>query len=589
MYPCVGEPSAVAGGGDGTVPASWAIRAVPWSWRLDAPLAGLLAVTTLVHRLSQAANSLYTVDSVLFSLATERYDLLALRPHPPGYPLFIAIGKALLGVTAGDPNRAFVMQASLWSAVAVGLIYALARAWGSRRAAFACAVLFAAAPAFVLNGTIALSYTAEAAAMVGVGLAAWTASRRPDPPRLLALGAAWAIAVGIRQSLFLFLAPVVAYALLHRLVCRPMRPTQRLGGSDLRTEAMRIAIAAFAAALVAAAWFVPTLQATGGWTAWRHATRAQSQQVVFADSAWARGWPALHEHVGRLAYFLHWEAGLAIVVVAAVLIGVAVRQRGAAPSEPGPFPVGVARFLVAWLAPALLFYLVVFDGWERGPVGYVLTVLPGLYIVGVLAADHGLRRLAASQPVRLAPLVRALSLIVLLVPLPGLAADAGKLVEGEAHTHDRWTEAWQRLEVDHPANETAILTWQSWAHVEWYFPEHLSWTYFPSYRVPGTTDWALVFAMQHHEHEGRFIEMYEQGPGRAEHPVPPHIKTIVLFDFQLAGEGGERRRLDPALEVNEERLSNGWRILLVRPDAAHPTVESLFTPAALGVSPHSPS
>jgi hypothetical protein len=542
-------------------------------------LAALLAAATLAHRLSQAASSLYTVDSVLFSLATERYDLLALRPHPPGYPLFVAVGKALLAVGGGDPNRAFVLEAALWSAVAVGLLYALARAWGSRRAALACAVLFAVAPAFVLNGVIALSYTAEAAAMVGVALAAWAVVRRPTPARLLVLGGSWAVAVGIRQSLFLFLAPVVAYALLHHRLARPWRRPSR---DELRADTVRIATAAGAAALLAAAWFVPTLQATGGWSAWRHATRAQGQQVVFADAVWVRGWPALREHVERLAYFLHWEAALAIVVAVAVLLGVAVRRRGRAPAERGPWPAGAGPLLAAWLAPALLFYLLVFDGWERGPIGYVLTVLPGLYLAGVLAADHGLRRLAASQPPRLAALARALGLLFLLAPLPGLAADAGELVDGEAHAHDRWTAMWQQLEVDHPANETAILTWQSWAHVQWYFPDHLAWTYFPSYDVPGTTDWALVFAMQDHEHEGRFIEMYEEGPGRPEHPIPGHVRTIVLFDFQLAGENGEARRLDPALELEESTLSNGWRILLVRPDAAHPTVESLFTAEALG-------
>ena len=88
--------------------------------------------------------------------------------------------------------------------------------------------------------------------------------------------------------------------------------------------------------------------------------------------------------------------------------------------------------------------------------------------------------------------------------------------------------------------------------------------------------------MRHHEQEGRFIQMYEQGPGRPAHPIPANIRTIVVFDFQLAGENGEARRLDPAVNVTEAHLPSGWRILVLHPDAAHPTVESLFTADALG-------
>lgn len=292
---------------------------------------------------------------------------------------------------------------------------------------------------------------------------------------------------------------------------------------------------------------------------------------------------AFVEHWDRLGYFLHWEASSLLPLLAIpALAGLVVRRRRGAPSEPGPWPKGAGLLLLAWVLPALAFYLLVFDGWERGPIGYVLTLLPSLYLAAVLLADHGMRRLSAAQQPALGRVVAALSIVVLLVPMPALARDGGRLIEAEARAHDEWAEAWQRLEADYPSNDTAILTWQSWSHVEWYFPSHLAWTYFPSYRVPGQTDWALLFAMRHHEQEGRFIDMYLEGPGRPEHPIPDWVETIVVFDFQLAGELGEPRRLDPGIAVTEGQLSNGWRILVLHPDDAHPTVESLFTPEALG-------
>jgi 4-amino-4-deoxy-L-arabinose transferase-like glycosyltransferase len=547
----------------------------PWSWRWEAPLAVLLGLATLALRWSQRSRTPYTVDSVLFALATERYDVMALRPHPPGYPLFVALGKALLPAAGGDAHAALVLESALFSAVAVAALYALVRQWGSPRAALACALLFAVAPAFAFNGTVALSYTAEAAAGIVVALLAWRAATRPSPGRLAALGVAWALAVGVRQSLFLFLAPLVGLALLGLPLRRPRR-------ADLRALALRAAVAGSASLAAALAWFLPMAAATGGVAEWRRATRLQSDHVVFADAVWRRGAAALQEHWDRLAFFLHWEAGLLAPMLAVLAIaGWLVRRRRRAPSEPGPWPEGAGLLLAAWLVPALLFYLLVFNGWERGPIGYVLTLLPGLYAAGVLLADHGLRRLAAAQPARLARGLSAFGLVLLLLPLPPLASEGADLIGREAHAHDRWAEAWQRLEEDYPAGSTAILAWQSWSHVQWAFPDHLAWTYFPSYKVPGQTDWALVFAMRHREHEGRFIDMYLEGPGRPEHPIPPEVRTIVLFDFQLAGENGQTRRIDPAIPVEEAHLSNGWRILLIRPEG-RPTVESLFAPGALG-------
>jgi hypothetical protein len=566
---------------DGAFPQSWSLRVADpraaWSWRLDGTLAALLAIATLWARLASASRSLYTVDSVLFSLATERFDVMALRPHPPGYPLFVALGKLALPLVDGDHNAAFVLVSAVFSAIAVGALYALARQWGSVRAAGATALLFAVAPAFAFNGTLALSYTAEAAAGIVVALLAWRAATRPSTARLAALGFAWAVAVGIRQSLFLFLAPLVGLALLGL----PLRWPQAPG--DWRALVRRTAVAGVAAFATAMAWFLPMIHATGGLGQWRLATRLQSDQVVFADAVWERGASALQEHWDRLAYFLHWEtASLLPMLAVPVLVGLVVRHRREAPAEAGPWPAGAGTLLLVWLTPALAFYLLVFDGWERGPIGYVLTLLPGVYLVSVLAADQGLRRLAAAQAPALRRVATAMAILVLLLPMPVLARESSDLIDREVRAHDEWTAAWQGLEAEYPANETAILTWQSWSHVEWYFPEHLAWTYFPSYRVPGQTDWALVFAMRHHEHEGRFIDLYMAGPGQAEHPIPEWVRTIVVFDFQLAGENGEARRLDPAINVTEAHLASGWRILLLHPDDAHSTVESLFTAEALG-------
>lgn len=542
----------------------------PWS-RRDGWLLGVILVVAAVVRALWASRTLYTVDSVLFSLGTERYDVAALRPHPPGYPVFVALGW-LVRKAIPDANAAFVLVSVLFSLLALVATYGLAREWGSRRAAVAAALLLSFAPSFLFNGVVALSYTAEAAASVGLAWLAWRALRSPTAGRLAALGAAWGVAVGIRQSLFLFLGPLVLLPLLDPGLRWPgLRPAFR--------RAMWAGAPALAAAL---AWFVPMVALSGGYAAWKRATDLQSAYVVFADAVWQRGLPALREHWDRLLYFLHWDWLVLLLGAAALATLFALRRSGRAAR---PWPRHAGLLLLVWVLPVTLFYLLVFDGWDKGPIGYVLTLLPALYLAAVLVAEAALRALAPPAPT---PAARrawtGVGAVLLLVPLAGLVQGSHDLVRDEVQAHDQWAAAWQGLAASYPPDHTAILAWYSWAHVEWSFPDYLAWTYFPSYKVPGKTDWALFFSMQHHEQEAPFIAKYVAGPGQSEHPIPANITTVIVFDFQLAGENGSDRKIDPTIPIEEAHLPSGWRILLVHPDAKHPTIESCFTAAARGLA-----
>src|ERR1700730_1310350 len=83
--------------------------------------AGIAAVAT---RLPFAARRLWDHDSVQFALGVERYDLAAHHPHPPGYPLYIAVLKLLsaLGVDSLDGMVALsILAAAAGAAVIVPL------------------------------------------------------------------------------------------------------------------------------------------------------------------------------------------------------------------------------------------------------------------------------------------------------------------------------------------------------------------------------------------------------------------------------------------------------------------------------------
>ena len=77
--------------------------------------AGLVAVLLVVAgvaagHLTSLPTTLEDIDSVNFALGVRDFDPGQHRPHPPGYPVYIALGKAATAVTRaawpeGRPDR----------------------------------------------------------------------------------------------------------------------------------------------------------------------------------------------------------------------------------------------------------------------------------------------------------------------------------------------------------------------------------------------------------------------------------------------------------------------------------------------------
>ena len=62
----------------------------------------VLALIFLALHLPYLPASLEDLDSVNFALGVRHYDVAQHQPHPPGYPLFILIAKAVRRSLGGD-------------------------------------------------------------------------------------------------------------------------------------------------------------------------------------------------------------------------------------------------------------------------------------------------------------------------------------------------------------------------------------------------------------------------------------------------------------------------------------------------------
>src|SRR5260370_37416520 len=106
---------------------------------------------------------LYNWDAVQFALALHEFDIAKHQPHPPGYLLYVALGR-LLNASLGVATLAYVALAMLFSAGSSFVLYSLARRLYDRPTALSAASLLAVSPLFWLHGSVEATNAGRACA-----------------------------------------------------------------------------------------------------------------------------------------------------------------------------------------------------------------------------------------------------------------------------------------------------------------------------------------------------------------------------------------------------------------------------------------
>ena len=300
---------------------------------------------------------LYDIDSVNFGLALGRFDPSVFQPHPPGYFLYICLGR-LAGMILRDPNAALVAISIAASCGAAWMIYLITEAWHGRGAAGVSAVLFVVSPLCWFHGTVALTYIVEAFFSALVGYLCWkvyTGEARVAVPAAVALAAA----AGFRPSTVLFLGPLWIAS-----VWRAPRRHRWLALAALVTAAL--------------AWFIPMILASGGVAAYfgslAHLWRlVPGRRTTLADPALA---------VARI-FTIAWIFVLCFGAASALLFW---RGTGAHAAP------GRSKFIWVWVGPGLLFFAFVFLNYVNS--GYLLVLCPPMF---ALLAGRGYEWLTMSR------------------------------------------------------------------------------------------------------------------------------------------------------------------------------------------------
>lgn len=335
---------------------------------LGAPITAALAFTVYWLSLAQDLTWAYNgADGAELITAAVTLGI----PHPPGYPLYVMLGKLISLVPMGTVAFRFNMLSAISMALAAGLISGLIMAVlgqgptrdapaGERKddraaltmrllTALAAGLCFAFLPLVWKQALIAEVYALN---MLFVSMALWLMFGRPTPRVAFFLGVALGLSVTTHlTSLLLFIPALVVLRGVHRI---------RLGLGALAGLSPFLALPLFASGDSPVVW--GRIDGVAEWW-WLVSARLYQPNVL---SLPADAWPA------RLAA---WSSEPTLWIAVALLILIIVRRR-LSPLR------AIEPLSTALLATAILYfgYSFTYDANDA-----IVTLLPALAILCLLA------------------------------------------------------------------------------------------------------------------------------------------------------------------------------------------------------------
>ncbi len=322
-------------------------------------------VLTLLLRLPFLSPHLFDWDLTQMALGIHHFSLAQHQPQPPGYILFVGLGR-LLGTLFRNDNLSFTVLGAVCSAASAGLVFILGmRLFSDRRTAVFAAVLWTTSPLVWFYGEVGETYAVGACAGLAFALATWRFWKAPNGMGAILSACLYALAAGIRQDLTVFLFPLWLAPYVFSKPCR--RFFLRSAASFLVTYL---------------AWYIPTVALSGGFEAYSKLTHGQFFEVAAATSIFLGGSPIQYG-------WMLFKQGSAIFVGLlgfwVVLVAMIVRGKGA--SFRGLMDGDQWRFLLLWAAPALAFFTFLYFA----KLGYLLVCLAPMTLLAArwLALSKG--------------------------------------------------------------------------------------------------------------------------------------------------------------------------------------------------------
>ncbi len=182
-------------------------------------------------------------DGPQYSIGIVRYSLTQDTPAPPGYPIYIAMGKFFY-VFTHDPHLALLIISVLFSGIGVVIFYLAGQRIFNQSVGIINALLFLSGPTFYFFGLTAYAYGITPVISTALALVVFLIAREKKKLGFL-LGLLFSLAIGFRIQDIFFLTPLFFYG----LYCLPKN--QKI-------------VASISFILITFVWLFPLLNVVGG-------------------------------------------------------------------------------------------------------------------------------------------------------------------------------------------------------------------------------------------------------------------------------------------------------------------------------------
>lgn len=330
-----------------------------------------LAVFSFLVRMFLLSDHPAEWDSANYCLGLLKYDIAEHTPHPPGYLLYIGLGR-LVNAALDNPHLSLAILSNLFAAAAVFPLFLLAARLTNRTTAWWVTLLALFNPIAWYYSCFGMSSITElffAPLVIWLLLVGWEKGALPVLLASFILG----LSGGFRGNLIPFLGPVWAYAVWRAPIGWPTR-----------------FLAAFALGAGMLLWWAPTVWISGGYTAYREINSEMQTFILHRDSVlFGASVERIAANLVRLGSTL-WNGTTFLCLVPLVALLRSPRRSW----ERIVSPEGL--LIALWLAPAFAFFLLLYI--DRP--AYLLSVLPPLLIaaVGLLRPGGNGRRYAHALP-----------------------------------------------------------------------------------------------------------------------------------------------------------------------------------------------
>lgn len=465
-------------------------------------------VITVVTRIIFRSHLLYHLDSGHFALALQNYDISAHQPHPPGYFLYVMMGKVMRSVIE-DANTIFVVISIISSGLTVMFLYLLGEAIFSKNVGVIAALIGITSPNLWFHGEVALTYAVEAFFSALTGYYCWRMIRG-DQKNIWNTAVIMGIAGGIRQNTLLFLLPLWLYAV------------RRQGRS-------RIILSLCVMGVISMSWFIPMIIMTGGGGVYTNALKDLWTGFPGRVSVFHQGWDSFKLFSLTLARFSIYDIGIGMYALALGVYLLAKRRTS------WNFGSETIPYFSIWVIPAALFHILIFI--HPANPGYSLIMAPPLIIFTAFTIEYiaiDLTKILTRNMLIPIAVTTALfnGMVFLLSNSP--------VSWNEIKNHDRnLSVIVERVRKNDPETTAVIFTadylFYSYRHLMCYLPDH------HVYRIEkidgkgGANDYILW---------GRNRKLVQKNGVQ----MPPNIKR---FSMIVVGKKLEESRNDKGISIQE--------------------------------------